>query len=157
MDKKSGKAPGDSLGGIMEAVGEAAAALSSAKSPQFYLQMAQWLRQQAQRGEAMFKALPTEAGAVERAAAAQGLGLLAIAIDHMLKDFMDSTLPAEKAKAAMDAIPAKIENATKLMMRALSATAGGKVTDEEITLDEAKQRIAKAIAEAAKPKESESD
>ncbi len=138
-------APSSDLLKAFERVRQAVESLSSAKSPEFYVQMARWLVQTSHQAAALFNALPIEAGAVERMRASQSLDELCAVIVKMLTDFHDPALSHDEVRKSMDAIPPKIAEVSRHMTQALAATAGYAVADEDISLDEARDRFVKAM------------
>lgn len=121
---------------------------SGAKTAEFYVQMAAWLLKTTQKTAATFRAIPDEKGKPDREVAAAALDALADGIQAMLRDFHDKAKAAEEVRGSMDAIPPKVEFASREMVRAMAASAGYAVTDDDITVEEARDRLVKAMAEA---------
>lgn len=125
--------------------------LSGAKSAEFYVQMAAWLVKTASKSAATYRSIDLDQGLKARETAAIALDELVSSLQAMLRDFHSSSKPADEVKVAMDAIPAKIEQASREMVRAAAATAGYAITDEDLSVEDARSRILEAMMEARRP------
>lgn len=96
-----------------------------------------------------FLNFPRKDGAVERYEVSDALVAFATELEKVLVAFQDETLDAEKdIRPMIEALAPQIEKTQARMVRALLATAGSTTSDENITLDEAKERFMGWLTEA---------